>query len=86
MKPANGTDITGRWTGTWQSDAGHSGNLRCLISKTDSQTYHARYAATYAGILHFGYEMDLQAQREAEWVKFQGEAEPWCACRRRVPL
>jgi hypothetical protein len=76
VKPADSTDITGRWQGTWSSDAsGHNGGLRCLMTRINSKTYHARYAATYFTILHFSYEMDLSADRMPEWVKFEGEAD-----------
>lgn len=75
-KPADATDITGRWQGTWTSEAsGHSGGLRCLITRIDTKTYHARYAATFWSIFHFGYEMDLTAERQVDWVHFQGEAD-----------
>jgi hypothetical protein len=76
FKPASATDITGRWEGTWQSDVdNHSGGLRGLITQTGKDTYHARYAATYGGILHFNYEMDLTGQQTFDWITFQGSAD-----------
>jgi len=76
VQPSSPTDITGRWQGTWKSDAsGHDGGLRCLITRIDPRTYHARYAATYGGIFHFGYEMDLIATPEQDWIKFEGQAD-----------
>src|SRR5579871_5678175 len=75
-KPADQTDITGRWEGTWSSDAnGHCGGLRCIITRLDPRSYHARYAATYAGIFHFGYEMTLIADKQNDWVQFEGSAD-----------
>lgn len=75
-KPTNTMDITGRWQGSWVSDVnGHSGGLRCIMSRVDDYTYHARYAATYGGFLHFNYEMDLTSVRESDWIRFAGQAD-----------
>ena len=76
VRPVSQSDISGRWQGTWSSNANsHSGDLRCLITRTDDKTFHARYAATYASILHFNYEMDLTAEREGEFMRFAGQAD-----------
>ncbi|HWE97390.1 MAG TPA: hypothetical protein VG269_25755 [Tepidisphaeraceae bacterium] len=76
VKPESPTDMTGRWQGIWASDASsHNGGLRCLITRTGDDTYHARYAATYWSIFHFGYDMDLTAQQQADAVHFQGQAD-----------
>ncbi|HWE03453.1 MAG TPA: hypothetical protein VG326_13695 [Tepidisphaeraceae bacterium] len=76
VAPANPVDITGRWQGTWASSVGtHHGDLRCLITRTDAVTYHARYAATYGGIFHFEYEIPLVGEREGEWIHFEGDAD-----------
>lgn len=70
------TDITGPWQGTWQSDAsGHSGDLRCLITRTGDTTYHARFAATYWKLFHFGYEMDLTADPHLDQLHFEGQSD-----------
>ena len=62
-KVTDATDITGPWEGTWQSEVGsHSGALRCLITKTGDYEYHARFAATYWKIFHFGYDVNLSAE------------------------
>ena len=58
-----GDNISGRWDGSWQSEAnGHSGRLRCLITKQDAGQYQARFHANYFKILTFGYTVTLQAQ------------------------
>src|SRR5258708_6425094 len=76
IKPQTPTDMTGRWQGEWISDANaHSGGLRCLITRGEKNTYHARYAATYGGIFHFNYEMDLTAEKQMEWIRFEGQAD-----------
>jgi hypothetical protein len=74
--PVNPVDITGRWQGTWESTVGtHHGDLRCIVTRTDATNYRARYAATYAGFLHFEYEIALTGQREGEWIRFEGQAD-----------
>lgn len=77
LHPAGSTDITGRWQGNWASNvSSHSGELRCLITRdSDRKLYHARYAATYLGVFHFNYDMDMTGQREGEWVKLSGQAD-----------
>ena len=75
-KPIGRADMTGRWQGTWASEADtHTGGLRCLITRLDDTTYHARYAATFWGIFHFSYEMDLTAKQLPDHVIFEGEAD-----------
>jgi hypothetical protein len=75
-QPAGHTDITGPWQGTWQSEANtHSGGLRCLITRSGENAYHARFAATYWKIFHFGYEMDLAADPHLDQVHFDGSAD-----------
>ena len=75
-QPANHTDITGPWEGTWQSDtSNHAGGLRCLITRSGENVFHARFAATYWKIFHFGYEMDLSAEPHMDRVHFQGNAD-----------
>lgn len=44
--PAN--DITGRWEGSWSSDAtGHHGRLRCLVVPVTTNSYRFDYHAQY---------------------------------------
>ncbi len=75
-EPANPLDIQGRWQGTWQSNVGeHNGNLRCIITAATPSAVHVRYAATYGGIFHFEYEMDMTCQRRGQWVHFEGQAD-----------
>jgi hypothetical protein len=76
-QPTEANGIEGRWEGTWQSDANHhSGGLRCILTRTGPDTYHADYHATYWKIFSFGYETDLSAaRREGETVYFNGAAD-----------
>ena len=76
-QPPPTDSIEGRWQGKWQSDAsGHTGGLRCILTRTGPDTYHADYHATYASIFTFGYDMPLNAGRhEGPIVYFTGAAD-----------
>jgi hypothetical protein len=81
------SDLTGRWEGTWQSDEnGHTGSLRCIITRKDSD-YLARYYATYTWcFLPLSFEMAIPTTAQPEgpakapggaW-KLRGSAELSC--------
>jgi hypothetical protein len=56
--PAQG--INGRWQGEWHSEgSGHSGGLRCILTRDADGHYVADFRATYAWLLSFGYRMTL---------------------------
>lgn len=66
--------ITGRWSGTWQSEANdHAGDLRAIITRKDDGNYLARYHATYAGFLTFETEANLTGRRTGDRVELEGE-------------
>ena len=74
--PAAPTDVTGRWQGTWASDSGHSGGLRCVVSRVDARTCRAHFDATYAGALHFNYVAQLQGEQAPDgYTYFEGESD-----------
>ena len=67
--------VEGRWEGRWLSDAnGHSGKLRCLMTRINETQCRARFRATYAGILHFSYTVPLTMQPHFGGWEFDGEA------------
>ena len=72
-------DISGRWAGTWRSEAsGHHNELRCLMTRQTNGLYSARFHARYKkGIFHlsFGYTIPLQARRTGEVFEFDGQAD-----------
>ena len=78
--PAQPANLTGRWEGTWKSDAnGHTDRLRCLITQTTSNRYEAHFHALYKkwGLpFTFAYSVPLTVASPAagQW-KFNGEAE-----------
>jgi hypothetical protein len=72
--PAN--DITGRWEGTWQSEAtGHHGKLRSLVTHLEGGDYQARYRAKYLRIMSFSYPVRLKVVAAEDGFKFNGEAD-----------
>ena len=67
--------MEGRWQGTWVSEVNHhNGTLRCLLTKNPDGDYHARFKATYAEILSFGYAVNLKVQENGDSINFEGDA------------
>ena len=74
--PAPPDSIEGRWDGRWLSAAnGHTGNLRCLITKKADGPYEARFRASYMKVLRFSYKVPLTVTRTNESWQFRGEAD-----------
>jgi len=72
--PAPAGDLAGRWEGRWLSDAnGHSGELRCLLTRVDETNCRARFRATYKRVLHFSYTVPLQVQPHFDGWEFSGQ-------------
>jgi hypothetical protein len=71
----DGTGMEGRWSGAWTSAwNGHSGGLRCLMSRRDDGRYLAWFYSTYAGILFFQHETVFEVTSEHEGtLHFAGE-------------
>ena len=73
--PAPADPRLGPWEGTWTSEpSGHSGRLRCLLKPGGPTGTQARFRATYAKVLTFGYTVPLQMTSEAGGLKFSGSA------------
>jgi len=65
-RPIAPDDIQGRWQGTWQSrHNGHTGPLRCILTKAGDGRYEAKFHARYKlGItLSAGYTTELAVTR-----------------------
>ena len=74
--PGAANDIQGRWAGVWLSQTnGHTGKLRCLMSKKTEGEYQARFHAKYRKILSFGYTVPLAATNVGSVYHFQGDAD-----------
>ena len=66
--------LSGRWKGTWRSDkSGHSGGLRCVATRTGTDTYRAKFNATYGLLLRFDYKMDFAADVREDQTYVAGE-------------
>lgn len=68
-QPTNPASIEGRWDGKWLSDVnGHTGRLRCLLSRESDSRYQARFRATYWKVFRFNYTVPLEFERrDGEW-------------------
>jgi hypothetical protein len=74
VDPATADHLSGRWKGSWKSDkSGHSGGLRCVATRTGPDTYRAKFNATYALLLRFGYAMDMTADVRDDVTYVAGE-------------
>jgi hypothetical protein len=74
--PASADPLAGRWDGTWVSEQdGHSGRLRAIVDRVDSDTYHIEYDGWFFGILRFTHGMNVTATRaaDANTVHFEGQ-------------
>jgi hypothetical protein len=61
--------IEGRWDGKWLSDVnGHTGRLRCLLTRETDSSYEARFRATYWKVFRFSYSVSLRfEQKDVTW-------------------
>lgn len=74
--PENGDAFAGRWKGYWKSvPSGHSGSLRCIVTRLDDDTRRARFNASWALLLRFGYTADMNVEQRDGLTHFSGEAD-----------
>jgi hypothetical protein len=67
--------IEGAWEGRWESQAGHGGgDLRAILTRTASDTCHARFRAQFWGIFEADEEVDLHLSGTSP-VRASGEAD-----------
>ena len=72
----SGDPLEGRWKGNWKSTpSGHSGSLRCIMTRVDDDTYRARFNASWALLLRFEYAVDMQVERRDGVAYFKGAAD-----------
>lgn len=70
-----GDPMEGRWKGEWRSEEnGHSGGLRCMMTREADGAYHARFHSTYAWIFSFRHDTRFHVVGEAEegGLRFEG--------------
>ena len=71
-----GDQLGGRWKGSWKSRAnGHSGGLRCIMTRLDDDTYRAQFHATFGLVFQFDYTVNMDVRRENEVTYFGGKAD-----------
>lgn len=75
-KPGRVPPVSGRWDGTWKSEAsGHHGRLRCVISTplNAKGEHEFFYHATWMGFLSGGYKATHQVETKGAVHAFKGE-------------
>jgi len=73
--PVQVSEVQGPWQGFWRSDAnGHTGRLRCLVTKSGDGIYRARFHANYSKVLSFGYTVKLKTESVGDSFNFRGQA------------
>jgi hypothetical protein len=67
-KRSSGTDpVSGAWIGTWRSEkSGHTGGLRCVVTRQDPVTCHFRYRASWAKILCAGFSLNSSVRPDGK--------------------
>ena len=73
--PQQREGIEGRWDGKWSSEVtGHSGRLRCIVSKKAADSYLARFRARFGKVFNYEYAVPLKVEERNGTFAFQGEA------------
>ena len=66
--------LEGRWEGRWLSARnGHTGNLRCLLTRENDTRYRARFKATYWKIFRADYAVTFTGELRAGAWQFNGD-------------
>ena len=70
-----GGAMVGRWKGEWASEwNGHSGGLRCMMTRADDGGYCARFYSTFGWFFFFRHETVFEVVGvEGGTVRFEGE-------------
>ena len=68
------TDLTGAWEGTWKSDVnGHTGKLRCIITKQPDGQYEFHYWAQWQKVLSGSFRQNYEVKKKGNTFTFSGE-------------
>jgi hypothetical protein len=72
--PAPTNDLAGPWKGTWLSEKdGHTGELRCLVTKAEANNYQFRFKAVFWKIFRYSYTVQMPVTKTGEEYKFAGD-------------
>lgn len=67
--------IEGRWDGKWKSgEGGHSGRLRCILSRKEGDSYLAQFRARFGKVFDYEYAVPLKVEERDGTYRIQGEA------------
>jgi hypothetical protein len=68
--------LEGRWQGTWLSDVnGHTGKLRCIVTKIEGDQYQFKYWATFWKIFRASYTVYFDAKKNGATYQLTGTSD-----------
>ncbi|MBI5772702.1 MAG: hypothetical protein HZA89_03040 [Verrucomicrobia bacterium] len=75
--PAPAPDaLEGRWEGTWLSGAnGHTGKLRCIVTRIEGDKYQFQYWATFWKIFRASYTVYFDAKKSGVTYQLTGTSD-----------
>lgn len=63
VAPVPPDSIEGQWEGLWKSDVnGHTGRLRCIVTRIADDQYRARFQAVYWKLFRFTHTVVLETR------------------------
>lgn len=72
---ATAADLTGEWSGTWQScQTGHKGVLKGTFCRIDDQHYRVDFRGRFFKVMPFRYSVTLTIVEEGDTVRLAGES------------
>lgn len=73
LNPPAAGGLEGAWEGKWVSaQNGHTGRLRCLLTREDGTNYHARFKAVYWKVFRASYAVGFTGESHDGSWHFQG--------------
>jgi hypothetical protein len=76
QQPPPPSELAGPWEGQWLSDKNaHRGRLRCIMTPVGTNSYHARFHATFWKIFRASYEVPFAVTNDHGRFRFSGESD-----------
>lgn len=72
-RPLPEAGIEGPWVGSWRSEGGHQGPLRCVVLEVEDERLHAAFHATYWKIFKITYAPRLHGRRSERGFELAGD-------------